>query len=354
MGRDAWTADEAARVENYWAAACAGPLLLTAAAYWGTAYAVSGSGAALWQLAAASGITILFAAVLSIAFRWVLRPAGRAAARVTGLSSSPEAAVCVGFTATAALVPAAAAGYALGTGAVTMLWLGPLTLPGHLAAQAVWGWAIGRAAVGPGRAAGYPGWGSRVVRPVLLTAGGAAVAALLVGGYRLGEAQLGARVAAEDRLVALTARVGGAATRAAGGPFRVVTAVDLSGSRVTDADVPTLAGLDAVESLDLSRTAVSGVGLDRVLAGMPHLRRLNLSGARVTDEALTALGPHPTLAELDLSDTPLTDRAAAGSGLLRSPGMRHLRLDGTKVTREAAGSHLSRDGLKIVVGGDGP
>ena len=67
-----------------------------------------------------------------------------------------------------------------------------------------------------------------------------------------------------------------------------VTWLDLSGTRVTDAGLATLARMPNLTRLSLGNTAVGDAGL-RHLAGLARLENLNLYGTRVSDAGLDAL-----------------------------------------------------------------
>jgi len=110
--------------------------------------------------------------------------------------------------------------------------------------------------------------------------------------------------------------------------------VDLSGTRVLDADLHHLNGFGPLLlELDLSETEVDG-------SGMPDLRklgrgsmRLSLRGTRVTDETLSRLVDGVNFSQLDLGDTGITD--AGIEALLKADANSggSLDLSNTKVTR---------------------
>jgi internalin A len=105
-----------------------------------------------------------------------------------------------------------------------------------------------------------------------------------------------------------------------------VLEMDLSGTRVTDAVLPTLNASPQLMKLDLSRTGVTGAGL-KDLGG---LSELSLAGTRVTDEALAALRELPNLSVLNLSGTAVTP---AGLARLKDlPQLRSLNLADTALT----------------------
>jgi hypothetical protein len=110
-----------------------------------------------------------------------------------------------------------------------------------------------------------------------------------------------------------------------------LTALALVHTRISDAGLAQLAGLRHLVSLNLADTAVTDAGL-RHLTGLKGLRELSLEGTRVTDAGLAPLGELPLLYYLNLSWTPVT-----GSGLGHLAGLKSLhRLDlrGTSLTPE--------------------
>jgi hypothetical protein len=84
----------------------------------------------------------------------------------------------------------------------------------------------------------------------------------------------------------------------------------LGGSRVTDAGLAQLTGLDRIGWLDVSGTAVSDAGLAQV-ARLKTLRKLDLSGAKITDDGLRTLAELSNLESLDLSGTPVTEEGVS-------------------------------------------
>ena len=92
----------------------------------------------------------------------------------------------------------------------------------------------------------------------------------------------------------------------------------------------TLGGSGRVLAIDLSRSWVSDVDLER-LRGLDRLERLSLAQTHVTDSALAVVASLPALKELDLFFCEhVTD---AGASLLRSAqGLRTLNVRGTKIS----------------------
>jgi hypothetical protein len=104
--------------------------------------------------------------------------------------------------------------------------------------------------------------------------------------------------------------------RAAGGDLRTnergdAVEVRLRGGWVTDADMDALAGMPSVETIDLSHTRVSDLGLLR-LRNLKNVRELNLFYAElVTDEGVAAVKEWPRLERLNLRGTKITDNTLA-------------------------------------------
>jgi len=141
-------------------------------------------------------------------------------------------------------------------------------------------------------------------------------------------------------------------------PF--LRSVALRGTKVTDAGLAFFKDRQYIENVDLSRSRITGSGLnalrfgrvkelnlaeskfdDRGLAeliGMgQHLQRLNLAATAVTDDGLESLSSLRTLESVDLSRTRIT-----GTGLRYLPiGLRELNLSGAKIGN-AHLSHLER------------
>ncbi len=100
-------------------------------------------------------------------------------------------------------------------------------------------------------------------------------------------------------------------------------------TKVTDAGLKELAGLQSLQALDLGYTQVTDAGL-KELAGLQNLQALNLSGTQVTGAGLKELARLKSLQTLNLSGTQVT-----GAGLKELAGLKSLQalyLGGTKVT----------------------
>ncbi len=109
---------------------------------------------------------------------------------------------------------------------------------------------------------------------------------------------------------------------------RSLYTIDLSGTRVSDADLQNLSMFKGkISDLDLSNTEIDGSGMSRIM----HTAFLSLRGTRVTDETLSRFVEGVSFRELDLSNTAIGDAGIAA--LLRAGGVYTLDLSNTKVTR---------------------
>lgn len=104
--------------------------------------------------------------------------------------------------------------------------------------------------------------------------------------------------------------------------------IDLSGTKLADAGLDGVKGLDALLSLDLAATAVGDEGIAK-LKGLATLERLVLAGTNVTDKGLAALEGLAALRVLDLSGTRVTDGGMAS--VARIQWLLEIRLAGTEV-----------------------
>ncbi len=97
-----------------------------------------------------------------------------------------------------------------------------------------------------------------------------------------------------------------------------LSALSLSGPKITDAGLAHLAGLTSLNELTIRCPGVKGPGLAH-LRGMTKLDRLDLERSGVDD--LSALPPLPILRVLSLEGTPMSD-----AGLARAAGLSGLSL----------------------------
>ncbi len=136
--------------------------------------------------------------------------------------------------------------------------------------------------------------------------------------------------------------------------------VVLRGTKVTDAGLAVFRDCQYLETVDLSHSAIAGIGLhdlhgslikdlnladsklgDRGIADLTeighHLLRLNLATAQITDEGMERLQGLHALEAIDLSRTRIS-----GAGLRYLPaGLRQLNLSGTSIVN-ASLMHLER------------
>jgi hypothetical protein len=89
-------------------------------------------------------------------------------------------------------------------------------------------------------------------------------------------------------------------------PGTPVVEVDLSGKKVTDADLAHLKSFTKLESLDLSGTPITDAGLAN-LEGLSELKFVNLSGTGVSDAGLAHLKGLAKLEEVSVAKTKVTD-----------------------------------------------
>jgi hypothetical protein len=109
-------------------------------------------------------------------------------------------------------------------------------------------------------------------------------------------------------------------------PSRDVLAADLEGNaQLTDAGIFPLSHLPNLQIAELSRTAITGVGL-RAFGRLPHFRSLMANHTPLTDQGLSYL-PGQRLTGLALNSTKVTDNGLQMLGATRS--MRSLILSNT-------------------------
>lgn len=133
-----------------------------------------------------------------------------------------------------------------------------------------------------------------------------------------------------------------------------VTGVNLRGSFVSDSDLDALAAIPTLESIDLSHTRVTDLGLLKLKAlqnvrelnlfyaelitdeGLAVLRtwnriaRLNLRGAKVTDNTLALIAGKESIHTLDIGYAEVTDSGL--QHLVKLKGLRELSFGGNKLT----------------------
>jgi hypothetical protein len=105
--------------------------------------------------------------------------------------------------------------------------------------------------------------------------------------------------------------------------------LDLRETKVTDAGLKDLAGLQSLQVLRLSFTPVTDAGL-KELAGLKSLQVLSLHSTSVTDAGLKELAGFKSLQAMDLGGTKVTDEGLKELARLKSLDSLYLR--DTKVT----------------------
>jgi tRNA A-37 threonylcarbamoyl transferase component Bud32 len=127
------------------------------------------------------------------------------------------------------------------------------------------------------------------------------------------------------------AKLGGRVRRDDLLPGKPVVAVDLSRTKVTDADLRGLTACKSLTVLHLGHTSVTDDGLKH-LAGLARLKTLALTQTRVSDAGMEHVGGLKQLVALELQFTPVGDEGLKHlAGLTR---LRTLSLYGTRVTDE--------------------
>ena len=86
--------------------------------------------------------------------------------------------------------------------------------------------------------------------------------------------------------------------------------VDLSGAKVSDADLDWIVRLGYIKELKLANTQVTDAGVEQ-LRSLEYLSSLDLGGTRVTDRGVAALSNMRDLSSLRVIDTDVTDDALA-------------------------------------------
>lgn len=105
--------------------------------------------------------------------------------------------------------------------------------------------------------------------------------------------------------------------------------LSLANTKVTDAVVAHIGTLSHLNSLTLSRTAVSNDGIKALAHAGLLLQTLDLHFTAVGDAAVAAINAMAGLVVLDLSHTALTDW---GLSRVRLPKLTHLRINGCAVS----------------------
>jgi hypothetical protein len=112
-----------------------------------------------------------------------------------------------------------------------------------------------------------------------------------------------------------------------------LTALDVSGSSISDRGLSRLTSLRKLESIDLSRTKVSGQGLAH-LKSLPSLRHLKFNHAGAADdEALLELSQFPSLEIVEMQGAKVTEREL--SQFEPPHSLQRIYLGGVNVSAEA-------------------
>ncbi len=111
--------------------------------------------------------------------------------------------------------------------------------------------------------------------------------------------------------------------------------LDLSGTKVTNADLSRLRSLPSLISLSLENTVIDDEGLATIVELQPNLEKLFLSHTKVTDSGLACLGRLGELVCLDLAGCKIND-----AGLVHLHSLDGLKAVGLKSTR------VSRTGME--------
>lgn len=144
----------------------------------------------------------------------------------------------------------------------------------------------------------------------------------------------------------------------------VVRKLDLSRTRVVDADLPLVATLADLEQLDLRLTSVTDTGIAHlrplgklqvlnlfrtrltdqglaVVQAMPRLHTLLIGGTQVSDAGMARLAPLAELRKLSIFDTAVGD--AAVPALVALPALAVLLLDKSRISAEGRQALLARN-----------
>lgn len=116
-------------------------------------------------------------------------------------------------------------------------------------------------------------------------------------------------------------------------PLEGLRALDLAGSRITDAGLKLLCKISSLESLVICDTEVTDEGIES-LHSLTNLRELDLSLNAISSEGvLSLLDRLLQLEELRLSDTPVGDEVI--EKLARLKGLKYVDLADTAVSEKA-------------------
>jgi hypothetical protein len=119
-----------------------------------------------------------------------------------------------------------------------------------------------------------------------------------------------------------------------------VGAVDLSETKVSDAELAEIALLPELTHLRLNNTAITSAGLTHLI-DLRHLKQLELANTSISDEGLREIGKMSSLEVLKLGGTDISNDGLAHVAGLDSLWM--LYLDGTPITDDGL-QHVARLG----------
>lgn len=121
----------------------------------------------------------------------------------------------------------------------------------------------------------------------------------------LGIVSAAAGVKSEEKAVAAIKELGGKVEYGQGRLAKHVVSVDLSGKKITNADIVQVAQLKQLRHLNLSGTPVSGA--TQYIAFLKELRTLDLSETKVNDDNLARLSNLKKLEKISLRGTAVTE-----------------------------------------------
>jgi internalin A len=128
-------------------------------------------------------------------------------------------------------------------------------------------------------------------------------------------------------------------------PFPMLTTLDLSYTKITDAGLRELHKLKNLTSFNLWSTGITDAGL-KELTQLEKLTELNLGYTKVTDAGLKELIGLKNMTVLDVSDTDITDTGT--KELVRFKNLTGLKLTQTKVTDASLPSLTKLKNLKTL------
>jgi hypothetical protein len=119
------------------------------------------------------------------------------------------------------------------------------------------------------------------------------------------------------------------------GMVRRLISLNLAGTSITDGTLSQLTGSGSLYVLNLDGTKVTDAGLAH-LKRVPHLSELSLARTQITDDGLRQFDGLRRLCYLSLANTRITDKGLTYLRVL--PKLRHLDVRGTQVTSRGTSS----------------